>query len=337
MTSTVDMNNKRIVFAAGPTTERGGPSKYVRALPPLLRKRGFQVSIVNFRLYRIPLPGLRHLVYFFRLIPHALRARTILVFDTWSVGIPALLAAKITGTRFVVRVGGDFLWERYIERTNDRVRLSEFYTTRKANFSVTERFIYTGTRVLLSHADCIAFNSDWQKDIWQQAYGISTSTVLLENYFPTHAAQPTTEGKVFVSAGRQMRMRNIDLLRTIFARIQARHPEVSLDTRHLDPDSHARRLESCYAVVQTTVSDVAPNMIIEAAALGIPFICTEDTGISGRLAGRGLFIPMDEHSIECAIEEILKPEVYKNLKIKASQPGFERSWDQIADEVSDLL
>ncbi len=40
----------------------------------------------------------------------------VVALDTYSVAFPAVLAAMLFRKKLVLRVGGDFLWEQYLER-----------------------------------------------------------------------------------------------------------------------------------------------------------------------------------------------------------------------------
>lgn len=320
----------RIVFAAGPETERGGPAKYVTELARELRARGIRVDIVHYRLLPNWIPGLRQLAYFFRLFFPLLRADAILAFDTWSVAMPALAASTLTRKPLLVRIGGDFLWERYVERTGHAVKLSQFYSSAVVKLSASDRIIFFGTRCLLTHAHRVAFNTAWQRDLWQHAYGFPEArAIVIENQYPDYSESHAPRSRRIVAAGRETKFKTNARLRAVIARLKTEYPELELDTEQLPHEQHVARLASCVAVVQPSVSDIAPNTVIEAAAAGTPFICTDDTGIRDRLSGYGYFIDMnDEAALEAALRNILEGKAGTSPKT----PWHARSWTQIADE-----
>jgi glycosyltransferase involved in cell wall biosynthesis len=325
----------RIIFSTGPVHQMGGGTKYASVLAERFNARGLQSRTVSYSRLELTLPiGIRHLVYFFRVLIPLMRADAVLAFDTWSVGIPAVCAAKLLGKPFLVRVGGDFLWEQYVERTGDLVKLSEFYDTRKSNLNTKERIIYRGTKFLLTHADVLACNSKWQIDLWRRVYGVPLAqAVVVENVYPPRRQGTSPVQKNFVAAGRDVKLKQETLLKEIFSRIQKHHPDVSLDMRSLPPAEHQKRVAECYAVVLASVSDVAPNVIIDAVLYDKPFVCTADTGITERLGGTGLFVDtQNTQALQDAIMSLLDPGVYQAQKKKIELFSFTRDWDAVADD-----
>ena len=131
--------------------EPGVLAVYAAGIAGAFEKRGDTVTVLPFGDTRLLPPLIRHLAYFFRIVTMTPGTTFVLALDTWSVGIPALCAAKIRGVPFIVRIGGDYLWETYIERTNSEVRLSEFYA-RPRSYSLWEHVIFHATRWLLRGA-----------------------------------------------------------------------------------------------------------------------------------------------------------------------------------------
>ncbi len=330
----MNRTNNYIVFAAGPTTEKGGSAAYVRELTRELSARSYTVTAVHYRLFRSVLPGMRQLAYLRRLIAEARGATVIMAVDTWSTGIPALITAKCTGARLVLRVGGDFLWEQYTERTGELTHLSSFYTSPLVRLSLKERVIFQGTRLLLKYTDVIAFNTAWQQSLWHDAYQLNpTRTCVIENRYPRPQYSVAVRSNIFVSAGRAMRLKNKVLLEKVFTRAKERHPEFTLDTRQLPETEHAERLRTCRAVIQASVSDISPNAVIEAASFGTPFICTNDTGITDRLQGRGIFVDTtDEEALLAAIIALMDPNTYGDVTARTQAPGNTRDWNAVADD-----
>jgi hypothetical protein len=269
----------RVIFATGPVEEKGGTAKYASQLQMEFNKKGIDVAAVPYTSVELSLPiGIRHLVYFYRFVFPLMRADVAFAFDTWSVGIPSLLAAKLLGKPFIVRVGGDFLWEQYVERTGDMVKVSEMYDTRQHTFNLKERIVYKGTQFLLKHADVLACNSQFQIDLWRRVYNVPLAqAIVVENLYPPKKQESVPTKKNFVAAGRTLKLKQEPMLIGLFEEIKAEYPDVELDMQSLPPTEHQRRVSSCYAVVLASVSDFAPNVIIDAISFGKPFVCTQDT------------------------------------------------------------
>jgi glycosyltransferase involved in cell wall biosynthesis len=311
-----------------------GPATYARALHDEWSEEGIVVRVVAYgRLERILPIGLRHLVYFFRLLPALPGARGILALDTWSVGIPALVAAGLSRKRLVVRIGGDFLWESYVGRTAEPVRLSAFYTKNRP-FTLKERAIYTGTRWLVRRADVLAFNTAWQRDIWQRAYGFENArATVVENFFPEKRETSEAKGRVFVAAGRDHPLKNQALLERIIENLKKEYPDIALDTRKLPPLEHHARLRDAYAVIGPSVSEVNPNTAIDAIGAGKPFIAPIDSGGATRLAQAGVCLDAgDAGVLELAIRDLLNPISYEKAVARVRAFSYSRSWKNVADD-----
>ncbi len=325
----------RVIFSTGLAHEMGGGARYAAKLAERFSERGIKCTTVPYTRLELALPiGVRHVVYLFRVLLPLIGADVVLAFDTWSVGIPSLIAAKILGRPFIVRVGGDFLWEQYVERTGDMVKLSEFYDTRRDKWNLKERIVYRGTHFLLKHADVLACNSRWQIELWRRVYDVPlTQATVIENEYPARRPSTPPTEKNFVAAGRPMKLKQEGLLMQIFHELVKKYDDVSLDLHALPADAHRARIASCYAVVLASVSDVSPNVIIDAVLYGKPFICTKDTGISERLGNTGIFVDtQDKEALTRAIESLLDPKVYADIERRIKAFTFTRDWNAVADD-----
>lgn len=306
---------------------------YASGIEGSLRKQGHTVSVVSLGfLKRLP-PGLRHGAYFFKILFPVMRSNHVLLLDTWSVGVPASLAARACRKPFSVRIGGDALWEAYVERTGEGVRLSDFYRERRT-LSFKERLMRRLTQSLVRSARAVFFNTAFQKSIWKGVYPLPESTHVLENFFPSKHESSESTQRIFVAANRPTAYKNQNMLERVFARIRATYPDAVLDTRALSHEEHLLRLNTAYATIIPSISEVGSNIAIESVSRGKPFIMTEDTGTSERLAGCGLFVDTrSEDALERAIQSMLEREVYEGLRTHIQAFSFTRSWETIARDI----
>jgi len=178
----------RFVIATGIyPPEIGGPALYAAGVKKALEETGHEAPVVLYGILRRFPTGLRHLLYACKLFVSARGADAIIAFDTYSAGVPAVWAARALGVRVLVRVGGDFVWESYVERTGARVPLPDFYA-RLPRLSIKERFAFVLVRSMLRHAE-LAFNTQWLIDIWRPVYGFSGERAhVAENIIPERIA-----------------------------------------------------------------------------------------------------------------------------------------------------
>lgn len=318
--------------------EIGGPATYAKNLKEGLSEQGNEVTLVKFSdVCRYP-KLIRHMAYFWQVLRALRDAEVVIAFDTWSTGIPALLAAKVSGKKMLVRIGGDFLWESYIERMHILVRLSEFYTQKRA-LSSKERLIFRGATWITRFADMLVFNTVWQRDLWQGVYAFDPlKTVIIENEYPEVYEQSPTLGRVFVAAGRPHFLKNLQLLETVFADLKNTFPDIELDTRVLSPEEHEMRIRNAYAVVIPSVSEVSSNTAIDALRFGKPFIMSSDTGAQERLGDVGIFIDtLDPEALRHALEKILDREEYTHMVERIRSFAFVHSRKEVIQEFSSAL
>lgn len=329
---------KRIVIATPfMVPEKGVLSVYAAGLSGAFRKRGDSVRVVSYGKLKYLPSGVRHLAYFFKVAIFILRADRVLLLDTWSVGMPAYFAARLLKKPYAIRIGGDFLWEAYVERTGEAVRLSEFYRPER-RLSAKEKLIFRVTRSLVRHAHAVCFNTEFQRALWARVYPLPQRTYVLENYYPVEAVFSEPEGHVFVAANRATRVKNDAVLMRAFERAKQKRATLSLDTRSLSYTEHLERLGNAYATIIPSVSEVGSNIAIESVSRGRPFIMTDDTGTKERLGECGLFIDTrSEEALEQAILSLLNRDVYERLVEGIKRFSFTRSWDDIARELSGYL
>lgn len=327
----------KILLALGRREDTGGPTAYAKNLAREFAARGHTVHFVSYGplLWRLP-SGLRHLLYACKLLPYLVRSDAALGFDTMTVGVPLMAASALARRPFCLRIGGDFVWEQYVERTGDLIKFSRFYDEARGRLSRKERLMIALTRTVVCRAARTLFNSAWQSGVWQAAYGIAHGRAgVLENVYPPRREGPQTSltERVFVAAGRPIKLKQEGVLKEIFKELRGRYPDIVLDTKALPPAEHQARVASCYATITASVSEMAPNSVIDAVAYGKPFICTDDTGIKERLAGTGLFVDTgDRAALKRAIESLLDPAEYARVQQRVQDFAFTRTWADVAED-----
>lgn len=347
----------------------GGPAQYARGVKEAWRKEGHEVKVLAFRFERKLPTGIRHLYYFFRVLfslggvdpvrsregsPHtsSLRGRqhasasngVDFVFspDTFSAAIPALLAAKLFGKTIIIRTGGDFLWEQYVERTGDLILLRHFYQTRISRFSLKKRLIFRLMRFLFRHADAIIFSTKWQQDIFATPYRLDwKKCFIVENCYPAREQNrysniPQNIGipKIFTGGVRDLKWKNMPRVKEAFERVQKKGIPVELRWETGSRGQFLLDIQSCYAVVLASLGDVSPNTILEAIQFGKPFILTRETGLYEKLKDIGVWVdPQNVDDIAAKIEWLADEKNYEAQCKKVAAFSFTHSYEQIAGEI----
>ena len=166
----------RILITTGlDQSQVGGPAQYGPRLKEEFEKLGHSVKLAQYGAIESAL---------LRVWPRVLWADCVLALDTFSVGVPAVLASWLLDKRVIVRVGGDFLGESYVERTGEKITLKQF-NENIPELKIKEKLIRYFTKVLTNLADKLVFNTEWQREMWQKSYNIPTSkSHVVKNYIP---------------------------------------------------------------------------------------------------------------------------------------------------------
>ncbi|MEY4747067.1 MAG: hypothetical protein RLZZ416_116 [Candidatus Parcubacteria bacterium] len=328
----------RIVIATGIfPPEIGGPAYYAANLKESLEKLGHSVDVVLYGgLKKLP-SGVRHFLYACRLLAHSFRADAIIAFDTYTVGLPAALVHLLTRKPLVARIGGDFVWELYVERTHDLLPLPHLYE-RRERWNWKEKLSFAASRFVLRHAR-VAFSSEWLLDIWRDAYKLDPSRIgVVENAIGERIESIAPERKNFAFFTRQIALKNIKIFNRAFAAAKVIQPDIVLEEGTLPHTELLERMRRCYAVVLPSVSEVTPNYIIDAIRCGKPFLLTKYSGYAGPFGSYGVIVdPLDEKDMTRGILELSDPNRYADLCSRISEFKDVRTYDDVAKDMLALI
>jgi len=135
----------------------GGPATYSSLLTKEFPKRGFDVKIVTYGpagiSRKIP-KGLRHLIYFLVCLFKALNSDIVFAQNQLSAGLPAMLVAKVTGCKFVIRVAGDSVWEWAVQKCGVKEGIDDFqkkkYGAKIELKRKIQRFVVNGADAIIT-------------------------------------------------------------------------------------------------------------------------------------------------------------------------------------------
>jgi glycosyltransferase involved in cell wall biosynthesis len=333
----------RILIATGIyPPDIGGPAQYTVSIEKEFRNQGHTVLVKHYtKIERILPIGIRHIYFALKSFLTYLRADQVLVLDTFSVAFPIYILSLLTGKRYTIRTGGDFLWENYVERTRKDVLLRNFYSQETGNLTGKERIIFWLTKKIVQRAEYMVFSTTWQKNIWLPVYGIDErKTRLVENYYNvvSEAKTPSTpedESKVFMLGCRELYWKNKKMAIRVLERLQRDFPrlQIEIDDKTYPHAEYIERMKKAYATVLVSLGDISPNMMLDSVRAGTPFVLTKENGITERLQGLGVFVePLHEEDIYQKIVSLLNPEIYADCKKRIKNYAFIHTWKEIAAE-----
>lgn len=317
----------------------GGPAQYARNLYETWKKQGHDVKVAAYRWERAFPPIVKHLFYLSKVIRKGWNADLILVLDNFLAAVPTMIACKLMHKKYIIRTGGDLLWEWYVERTGEQILFKDFYSVPRA-FTLKERIISTWSRKAFKRAAAIIFSTEWQKRMWEKEYGLDlTKTYIVENYCGPRELVVEPENRSFVAGTRLIKWKNVELLKEAFeeARQEVKRrgfPDIDLDCGKAVYDSFVEKIHRSYAVILVSLGDISPNMILDAVRVGTPFIVTKENGIMPRIQDAAVLVdPLNKQDIVDKIVWLAEPRNRAEQARKVQALSFTHSWEQIADEI----
>ena len=328
----------RIIIATGIyPPEIGGPALYAKGVKESLERGGNEAPVVLFGGLRGYPSGVRHFLYAFKLWHAARRADAIFAFDTYSVGVPAVFVGMFRRVPVVIRIGGDFVWESYIERTKDLVPLPDFYRSPR-DLNRKERVAKSLVTWMLRHAH-LAFNTPWLLDIWHEPYTIDPKrTHVVENVIGARFDRTPVTNRSVLLYGRQITLKNTIAFRAAFEAMRTRGVMLVLEEGMVPYGELIEKICACYAVAVPSISEVAPNSVIDAIRCGVPFILTKHSGYAEKYKDMGIIIdPLSQTDMERGISAIADPANYARLCANIAAYTDVRTYDDVAREMLAII
>ncbi|MDD5294457.1 MAG: GtrA family protein, partial [Patescibacteria group bacterium] len=314
----------------------GGPATYTKILGEELPKFGCEVTVIAYgdgeitnserRIFRISRRQniiSRYLKYFRRVWELSGRADIVYAHDLVSVGLPcALVKLFKPRLKLVIRLGGDFLWEKAYNNGWTENPLSRYYKEPK-NF--TEKIFLLVYKFVLPRCDKIIFSTPWQKEIYEKYLKVKPDKALvIDNIFPEFFSpeeRVRAGNRRVLLAGRLIKLKN-------FAKVFAAArelPEVILLVIGEGPEGEnlkklarelginnrvnfkkklawpelAKEILGSFLVLVPSITEISPNLVLECLKLGQPVLVTKECGFYGKYKEELIFIdPFSENDIK---------------------------------------
>ncbi len=366
----------KVVLATGIYPPQiGGPATYIRALAEELKRHGVDVMVVTYegnrrtgeqenrgtgeqenrsdwdvvRVSRSGGPLSRWWRYARELRNVTADADVIEAFSSVSVGVPLFLA-RLTRPKKVLRLGGDFFWERYTDR-GGTLGLREWYERGSFEFLVFS-FWYQRILRLFDH---IVFSTRFQEELYEGTFRTLPRHSVIENAFPvgTPLLHERHDPLRLLFFGRFVGFKNLPaLIRTMTGlphttltlvgsgpmeqSLRSLVQRYSLEGRVTflatqGEEGRQTLFQSHDLLVLPSLTEISPNVALEARATGLPVLLTRETGLSVQLTSgmvlRDLYTP---EAIRGAVTEISQR--YPDVARAAFSPAPQRTWYDVAEE-----
>ena len=337
----------------------GGPATYVRALAEELTKHGIEVKVItygkqdnvsvhqSFEVVCVAKWGivLRWFRYARAFKTHAADADIVYAFSSVSCGVPLLLS-RLKNPKRILRLGGDFGWERYTDR-GGLLGLRAWYESRPWFRKFMQK--------ILKQFNHIVFSTRFQEEIYEQMYKYLPSHSVLENALPEGMAKLHEKHEPFrlLFLGRFVGFKNLSTLMRAVAKVpnvrltligsgpmerslKQLRDDLLLDERvtflrAVQGEKKEQVFQEYDLLILPSITEISPNVALEARAAGLPVLLTDQTGLSSYLHSGMKLLPLST-SVEITRALVEAMSQYNELANAAEHPVSKRTWSTVADE-----
>jgi len=354
--------------------EPGGPATYSKGLKRELEERGIEVSVISYgerkkdppvgeagkgvRFVSRKIPkGLRHIVYFLKTLKEARKADWIYTLDATAAGLPTVIASFIWRKRFLIRVGGDLLWERAAEDGSFKGPMEEFYG--EGRYRVYKNWIYKVIKYVLNRAEVVIVPGDNLAKIYEKFYGVEEGKIrVIKNVFvkEDEKEEKISKTPMVLFAGRLIKYKNLErLIRAVkdleLELVIVGEGEEKLNIKNqisklgledkikvlggVDREEVKRLIGESWMGISVAWTEFNPNFILECLAQEKPVVISRNNSLSVDLPEEFLCDPMNEEEIKEKIKGVI--ENYRKSKEKTKEMKLDYDWAQSVKELMKVL
>ncbi|MDP3993630.1 MAG: glycosyltransferase family 4 protein [Candidatus Doudnabacteria bacterium] len=381
----------KILIAAGIfPPETGGPATYTKLLAEELVRRGHDVTVTTYsnyskfdgdsgfkiaRVKRSFFKPLHYYRYYRAVKKFGKEAEVIFLQDMVSAGYPASLATKVLGKPYVVKVTGDYSWERAYAEGLTKLATDDFqkllvYPKKISKIRDVQIRVCKDARIVITPAEYLK--------IIVAGWGVKPERIRVVYNSIKMTEMPdrvelrrrlNLEGTVLVSAGRLVKLRRFDRLIELMPEIVKKVPNAKLVivgggpeyaaslmqmvaqrgltsavtfTGKIDPLNVREYVAASDLVIVNSIQEGLSHLILEALACGTPVVATDVGGtpeiIQHEETGL-LFPPEDENKLLASIFRVLFDEGLRQRLQTAGKALIETKFSmaKMVDETLNIL
>ena len=359
----------KVLLAAGVFfPDVGGPAIHVRKIAERLQIEGLEPTVLCYGFdktnthfpYKVVRVNRKHnkilqwLLYFFYALRFSFYANLVYAFDPTAAGLPAVIVAKILGKPFLIRIGGDPIWEREAEEGKRVMPISHYYE--QSLYKKDKPTLFWLIRWVLQKADRIVFYNNFWKEFYNRYFGISLQKMLIVKnpVFKRESANPVLRDKpTIIFAGRFVSYKNLPRVMKAFDAVGigrllliGKGPEKeSLEQLQKNLKSHERiefvnslpqeqlfeKIKESAVAIGPALSEFNPNFILEALSFGKPVLLSKGHGLSVDLPEEFIFDPLNQTELEEKIKYLFDSANYKRAVETVSKLDMTLTWEKVTD------
>ncbi len=360
----------------------GGPAIHVMKIAQRLVQEGMEPVVLAYgddpqqkdfgfcvhRISRNQHKALQWLRYFWYAIRFARTADVVYAFDPTAAGVPARVAAKFTRKPFLIRIGGDPIWEREAQAGRRLMPITQYYV--EGLYKKDKPRLFKIIRWILRSADRVVLYNEFWKTFFNRYFDLSFDSVRIVKNPAFRREQAHTElskDPTIIFAGRFVAYKNLPRLMRAFDAVREKigkgtllligkgqeEPILKQLQRELAHGNHIifhesvpqdelfAKIKEAAVAIGPALSEFNPNFILESLSFGKPVLLSRGHGLSVELPEEFLFDPMSQEELEQKIEWMFDPDNYRHAVQMVSNLDMSQSWEDVTDfhlaQIQELL
>jgi glycosyltransferase involved in cell wall biosynthesis len=363
----------KILLAAGVFyPDVGGPAIHVGKIAERLSKEGFEPVVVCYgddpenrrfafkvrRISRKKSKLLQWLFYFLAVFKESINSKIIYAFDPTAAGIPACIASYVLGKHFIIRIGGDPIWEREAEMGHRVMPITVYYE--QGLYKEDKPMLFKIIKFLLMRADAVVFYNQFWKEFYNKYFDLPFEKIrIVKNpIFRKEKASPELNpNPQIIFAGRFVIYKNLPRVLKAFENVRAKlgkgrllligkGPEIEkllklkstlASGRHIEfleslpQEKLFEKIRESSIAIGPALSEFNPNFILESLSLGKPVLLSKGHGLSIDLPEEFLFDPLDQEELERKIEYLFDTKNYKKAVDAVGNLDMNQTWEKVTN------
>ena len=356
--------------------ESGGPATYVKNLAQVLVRQNHQVGVItysdqdkydgddslDYKLIRIKRGNkfLNYINFFRSVLKNIKDFDLVYCFDHFSAGIPSVLAAKLKSKKIAIRIGGDFIWERYLRITKKGITLRDYYLQ---NLHRKDWFRFLIIKIVFKFTDLIVFTTKFQREIFEKYYNLNPQKIkYIHNPFSVEkkSSSDIIRSKNILFVGRVIEKNNIRRMISVFNSVdqdkfklviigqgeikEGLEKIVRADGSanivfkgRLSREEVLKEMKEAHAMVFPSYTDISPNTVLECITTNTPFILTTEQGFDWLKGKVSEFNPLEDEEMRDCLEKVINPEFYKEYQEKIKELDYNYTYQEAIKDTLSLF